>query len=371
MVQETTRQFAEEVCEPIAAEIDKTHRFPRETFEKMTECGITAVGFPEEYGGTGLDKLAQTLVTEEIARKCAATASIFAIHQGTAWTIHLFGSPEQKEKYLRPLLTGGIVGAFALTEPNAGSDASNVQTIAVEEEDCYVLNGAKCFCSNGGQAGIFVILALTAPELKTKGITAFIVERNTPGLEIGKTEDKMGITAADTSEIILKDVRVPNENILGKLNRGCNYALASIDGSRITVAAAQALGIAEEALQISIQYMKERVQFGKPIAAQQGLQWYIAEMKTRIEAARSITYRAASLADQEEPFSIMGAMAKLFASETAIFVTHKAIQIHGGYGFMKDYPLERLYRDAKITEIYEGTNEIQKMIISRDAIGRW
>jgi alkylation response protein AidB-like acyl-CoA dehydrogenase len=269
------------------------------------------------------------------------------------------------------MLTGGVIGAFALTEPNAGSDASNVQTIAVEEEDCYVLNGSKCFCSNGGQAGTFVILALTAPELKTKGITAFIVEKGTPGLEIGKTEEKMGIAASDTSEIIMKDVRVPKENVLGKLNRGFNYALASIDGSRITVAAAQALGIADEALRLSIQYIKERVQFGKPIAAQQGLQWYIAEMRTKIEAARSITYRAASLADQGESYSVMGAMAKLFASETAIFVTHKAIQIHGGYGFMKDYPLERLYRDAKITEIYEGTNEIQKLIISRDAIGRW
>jgi alkylation response protein AidB-like acyl-CoA dehydrogenase len=370
MVRDTARKFAREVCEPIAAEIDRSHRFPRETFDKMTECGITAVGFPVAYGGTGLDKLAQVLVTEEIARKCAATAAIFSIHQGTAWTIHLFGTEDQKQKYLRPLLTGGVIGAFSLTEPNAGSDASNVQTVAVEEEDCYVLNGTKCFCSNGGQAGIFVILAMTNPELKTRGISAFIVEKGTPGLSIGKTEDKMGICASDTSELIIKDLRVPKENLLGKLNRGFNHALASIDGSRITVAAAQALGIAEEALDLSVQYVKDRVQFGKPIAVQQGLQWYIADMKTRIEATRSLTYRAAALVDQGEPYATLGAMAKYFASETAVYVTDRAIQLHGGYGFMRDYPLERMYRDAKITEIYEGTSEIQKLVISREVIGK-
>lgn len=365
MIQKTVRKFAEEVCEPIADEIDKNHRFPAETFQKMTDCGITGIGFPKEYGGSGLDKMAQTLATEEIAKKCAATAAVYSIHQGAAWFIHLFGSHEQKEKYLRPLLEGGVVGAFALTEPNAGSDASNLQTVAVEDGDYYVLNGAKCFISGGSVAGIYTILALTEPALGTRGISAFIVEAGTPGLQVGKIEEKMGIRGSDTAELVFTDLRVPKENLLGKLNKGFSMALESIDAARISVAAAQALGIAEGAFEHAVKYSKERTQFGKPISYKQGIQWYLAEMKTRIEAARWLTYRGAWLVDQGLPVTTEGAIAKLYASETARYVTNLALQIHGGYGYMMDYPLERMYRDAKITEIYEGTNEIQKLIISR------
>ncbi|MCF7939996.1 MAG: acyl-CoA dehydrogenase family protein [Spirochaetia bacterium] len=368
MVQKTVRKFAEEVCEPIAAEIDREHRFPAETFRKLTECGITGLGFPKEYGGSGLDKMAQTIATEELAKKCAATAAIYSIHQGAAWFIHLFGTHEQKDRYLRPLLEGGVVGAFALTEPNAGSDASNVQTVAVEDGDDFVLNGSKCFISGGSVAGIYTILALTEPELKVKGISAFIVEAGTPGLKIGKIEEKMGIRGSDTAELIFENLRVPKENMLGKRGKGFSMALASIDAARITVAAAQGLGIAEGAFDLAVKYAKERTQFGKPIGYQQGIAWYLAEMKTRIEAARWLTYRGAWLVDQNLPVTTEGAIAKLYASETARFVTNLALQIHGGYGYMNDYALERMYRDAKITEIYEGTNEIQKLIISRSVL---
>ncbi len=368
MIQKTVRKFAEEVCEPIAAEIDKEHRFPAETFQKLTECGITGIGFPKEYGGSGLDKMAQTLATEELAKKCGTTAAVFSIHQGAAWFIHLFGTHEQKEQYLRPLLEGGVVGAFALTEPNAGSDASNLQTVAVEDGDEYVINGAKCFITGGSVAGIFFIFALTEPTLKTRGISAFILEAGTPGFEVGKIEEKMGIRGSATAELVFKDVRIPKENLIGKLNKGFSMALASIDAARITVAAAQALGIAEGAFEHAIKYSKERTQFGKPISYKQGLQWYIAEMKTRIEASRWMIYHGAWLVDQGLPSTTEGAMAKLYASETARFVTNLALQIHGGYGYMMDYPLERMYRDAKLTEIYEGTNEIQKLIISRAAL---
>ncbi|GAA0182226.1 acyl-CoA dehydrogenase family protein [Clostridium sediminicola] len=368
MIRKVARQFAEEVCEPIAEEIDRTHKFPRETFDKLTKCGLTGVGFPKEFGGAGLDKLAQTIVTEELAKKCATTAAMYSIHQGAAWIIHLYGTKEQKEKYLRPMLEEGVVGAFALTEPNAGSDASNVQTVAVEDGDSYIINGTKCFITGGSQAGIYTVMAMTAPEKKTKGMTTFIVERDTPGFKIGKIEDKMGICGSDTAELIFENVRVPKENMLGKINQGFKYALSSIDAARITVAAAQALGIAEGAFEHAVQYAKERVQFGRPIAKQQGIQWYLADMKTRIEASRVLTYQAAWLFDQGKNVSTEGAMAKLFASENARYVTNLALQIHGGYGFMKDYPLERMYRDAKITEIYEGTNEVQKLVIARSVL---
>lgn len=370
MIRKVARQFAEEVCEPIAAEIDRKHEFPRATFNKLTECGFTGIGFPTEYGGAGLDKLAQTIVTEELAKKCATTAAMYSIHQGAAWMIYLYGTEEQKQKYLRPMLEGGVVGAFALTEANAGSDASNVQTIAVEDGDSYVINGTKCFITGGGQAGIYTIFALTEPEKKTKGITAFIVEADTPGFKIGKIEEKMGICGSQTAELIFENVRVPKENILGKLNNGFKQALSSIDGARITVAAAQALGIAEGAFDCTVQYVKERVQFGKPIAKLQGIQWYLADMKTRIEGARWLTYQAAWLADEGKPVSMEGAVAKLNASETARYVTNLALQIHGGYGYMKDYPIERMYRDAKITEIYEGTSEIQKVVIAGSILAK-
>jgi alkylation response protein AidB-like acyl-CoA dehydrogenase len=258
--------------------------------------------------------------------------------------------------------------AFALTEPNAGSDASNIQTTAVEDGDCYVLNGTKCFTSGAGIAGVYVILALTDPVKKIRGITAFIVDADTPGFRVGKIEEKMGICAAQTGELILDNVRVPKENILGKVDGGFKLALASIDVSRVTVIGAQSLGLAEGALQLAIDYANKRIQFGMPISENQGLQWYFAEMATRVEATKWLVYNAAQMMQDGEKYSKNAAMVKLFSSETARIVTERALQIHGGYGFMKDYPLERMYRDAKITEIYEGTNEIQKTVIARSVL---
>lgn len=374
MVRMVARRFAEEVCEPRAAELDRTGEFPWDTFQQLTDCGLIALGFPKEYGGTGVDKVAQTLATEEIAKKCASTSSIYSIHQGAAWMIHLTGSKEQKEKYLRPLLTGGKVGAFALTEPDAGSDAGNVQTragiTAKQEGDYYILNGSKRFISGGSKASIYTILAMTEPEKKVRGMSAFIVERDTPGFSIGKIEEKMGIVGSDTAELILEDVHIPKENLLGELNKGFQYALASIDDSRVSVGAGQSLGLAEGAFDLAVKYSRERVQFGKPIGYQQGIQWYLAEMKTKIEAARWLTYYAAWLVNQGKRVTEAGALAKLYASQAAREVVNLALQIHGGYGYMKDYPLERMYRDVKIMEIYEGTNEVMKIVLGRAAVGK-
>ncbi|MGL5380582.1 acyl-CoA dehydrogenase family protein [Clostridium sp.] len=368
MIQKIARQFAEEVCEPIAADVDRNHMFPRETFNKLTECGLMGVGFDPKYGGAGVDRLAQVLINEEIAKKCGSTSAVFSIHQGSVYIIEKYGTEEQKQKYMRPLLEDGVVGAFALTEPNAGSDAGGVQTIAVEDGDEYIINGTKCFITGGSQAEIFTVFALTDPSLKTKGMTAFIVEKSNPGLKIGKIEEKMGIAGSETAEIIFEDCRVPKANIVGKINKGFAYAMEAIDINRVTVAASQALGIAEGAFELAVKYSKERKQFGKPIAFQQGIGWYLAEMKTKIEAARWLVYNAATLLNENKPCTLESCMAKLYASEAARFVTDRALQIHGGYGYMKDYALERMYRDAKITEIYEGTNEIQKLVISRSIL---
>lgn len=369
MVKLAAERFAREVCAPIAAEIDREHRHPQETFDLLYKYGFVALGFPEEYGGAGVDRIAQVIVVEEIAKVCMATASILSIHQATATCINNYGTKEQKDKYLRKLIAEGVMVAFALTEPNAGSDASNIQTTAVEDGDYYVLNGTKCFTSGAGIAGVYVILALTDPKQKIRGITAFIVDAGTPGFRIGKIEEKMGICAAQTGELILDNVRVPKENILGKLNGGFKLALASIDVSRITVIGAQSLGLAEGALQLAIDYANKRIQFGMPISEQQGLQWYFAEMATRVEATKWLVYNGAQMMQDGEKYSKNAAMVKLFSSETARMITERALQIHGGYGFMKDYPLERMYRDAKITEIYEGTNEIQKTVIARSVLG--
>lgn len=365
MVKQAASRFATEVCEPIAEEIDREHRFPWETIKLLSKYGFVATGFPEEYGGTGKDKIAQLIIVEEIAKVCAATSAILSIHQGAANCIEIFGNEEQKGKYLPQLLCDGVVGAFALTEPNAGSDASNVQTTAVEDGDSYILNGTKCFISNAGAADIYIVLAMTEPEKKTRGITAFIVTSDMPGFSIGKIEDKMGICASKTGELIFDDVRVPKENILGKYNSGFKIALVGIDYSRVLVVGAQSLGLAEGAFEKAVEYAKERKQFGKPVSRQQGLQWYLAEMATKIEATKWMTYHAAQKIQNGERFTKEAAMVKYYSSEMARFVTERALQIHGGYGFMKDYPLERMYRDAKVFEIYEGTNEIQKLVISR------
>lgn len=364
MLQKVAREFAEKEVAPLAAELDLTGAFPRETFEKMAKCGFTGIGTPLEYGGSGADDVAKAVVVAEIARKCASTAATLSIHMIFPSVILKYGTEAQKEKYLPLCADGGKLSAFALTEPNAGSDAGSVKTTAISDGDDYVLNGTKCFITGGGQADFVVVFALTDPSKGIKGLSAIIVEKGTPGFSIGKIEEKMGIRASETVELIFDNCRVPKENLVGKEGKGFNIAMTALDGARIGVAA-QALGIAEEALDEAVKYMKERVQFGKPLTALQGLNWYIAEMATKVEAAKWMTYNAAYRKQAGLPFTKEAAMAKLFASDTAMFVTNLALQIHGGYGYMKDYPLERMLRDAKITEIYEGTSEIHKVVISR------
>lgn len=367
-IQKVAREFAEKEVAPIAEEIDKSGRFPEETFGKMVRCGFTGIGVPAEYGGSGGDDIAKVIVVSEIAKKCGSTAAILSIHGIFLQTILHFGTEEQKKKYLPLVSNGGKKTAFALTEPNAGSDAASVKTIAVSDGDDYVITGTKCFITGGNLADYVIVFALTDPSKGVKGLSAIIVPKGTPGFSIGKIEHKMGIRASQTAELIFDGCRVPKENLVGKEGQGFKIAMIGLDGARIGVAA-QALGIAEGALEESVSYMKERVQFGKPIAALQGLQWYISDMATRIECARWMVYRAAYLKVKGQPFTKEAAIAKLNASETASFVANKALQIHGGYGYMQDYPLERMVRDAKITEIYEGTSEIHKVVISRAVLG--
>lgn len=368
MLQKVAREFAENEVGPIAAEIDATGRFPRETFDKMVKIGFTGIGTPVEYGGSGGNDIDKVIVVSEIAKKCGATAAILSIHTIFAQVVQKFGSEEQKQKYLPQVTSGGCLGAFALTEPNAGSDAAGAKTTAILDGDEYVLNGTKCFISGGGQAQHLLIFALTDPSKGLKGLSCILVEKGTPGFTIGKIEEKMGIHGSETVELIFDNCRVPKENLVGKEGKGFMMAMTALDGARIGVAA-QALGIAEGALEESVKYMKERVQFGKPLTALQGLTWYISDMATKIEAARWLVYYAAHLKAAGQNHNKEAAMAKINAAETARFVTNLALQIHGGYGYMKDYPLERMYRDAKITEIYEGTSEIHKLVISRAVLG--
>lgn len=368
ILQELAREFATKEVGPIAAEIDETGRFPRETFNKMAEIGFTGIGTPKEYGGSDGDDIDKVIIVSEIAKKCAATAAILSVHTIFAQVIQKFGSDDQKQRYLPQVTEGGCLGAFALTEPNAGSDAGAARTRAILDGDEYVLNGTKCFISGGGQAQYLLIFALTDPSKGLKGLSCIILEKGTPGFTVGKIESKMGIHASETVELIFNDCRVPKENLVGEEGKGFMIAMAALDGARIGIAA-QALGIAEGALEESVKYMKKRVQFGKPLTALQGLTWYISDMATKIEAARWLIYYAAHLRVTGKPHTKEAAMAKINAAETARFVTNLALQIHGGYGYMKDFPLERMYRDAKVTEIYEGTSEIHKLVISRSILG--
>lgn len=364
MIRKVVQDFAQNEVEPIAAEIDETKEFPRDNVNKMGKIGMLGVPFPQEYGGAGADTLSYVLTVEELSYACATHGVICSAHTSLGThPIFKYGTEEQKQKYLVPLAKGEKLGAFALTEPNAGTDASGLKTIAKLDGDSYVLNGNKIFITNAGQADIFVIMAMTDQSKGNRGISAFIVERTTPGFTVGKKENKMGINASDTRELIFKDCRIPKENLLGKEGQGFKIAMATLDGGRIGIAA-QALGIASRALDESTAYLKEREQFGRPLAKFQGLQWMVAEMATKIEAARNLVYKAAKTKDSGKRFSVEAAMAKYFASEAAMEVTTKAVQLHGGYGYMKDYPVERLMRDAKITEIYEGTTEVQKMVIA-------
>ncbi|MPM14913.1 Acryloyl-CoA reductase (NADH) [bioreactor metagenome] len=367
-IQQMARTFAEAELGPIAADLDKTGRFPGEVITKMAKIGFMGVNVPEAYGGADLDAVCKVLIISELAKQCASTAEVLSVHTVASDILNKFGTEEQKKKYLTAAASGKI-GAFALTEPGAGSDAASAKTKAVSDGDYYVINGTKCFISNmGPDEGDFVVLiALTDPSKGVGGMSAILVDRGTPGFSVGKTEDKMGIRAASVSELIFEDCRVPKFNLLGAEGQGFKIAMIGLDGGRIGMAA-QALGICDAAIAASVTYMKQRIQFGKPIAALQGLQWYIADMATRTEASRALIMEAADTYDRGLPVSKLASMAKYYASENAVWVTNKALQIHGGYGYMRDYPIERMYRDARIIPLYEGTSEIQKLVISREVI---
>lgn len=364
LFQQMIHQFAEKEVKPLAAEVDEMERFPLETVQKMGPVGIMGIPIPVAYGGAGGDTLLYAMAVEELSRACATTGVIVSAHTSLcAVPILEYGNEEQKQKYLPRLATGEWIGAFGLTEPNAGTDASAQQTTATPEGDSFILNGSKIFITNAEYAHVYIIMAMTDRSKGTRGITAFIVEKGTPGFSIGKKEKKMGIRGSATCELIFENCRIPKENQLGKTNEGFKIAMKGLDGGRIGIAA-QALGIAQGALSETIKYVKERKQFGKPLSAFQNTQFQLADMETRVQAARWLVYRAASLKDQKVNFSSEAAMAKLFAAEVAMEVTTKAVQCHGGYGYTREYPVERMMRDAKITEIYEGTSEVQRMVIS-------
>ncbi|MGN0709568.1 MAG: acyl-CoA dehydrogenase [Anaerovoracaceae bacterium] len=369
-VRKMVSEFATNEVEPIAKDIDKDHRFPTETVEKMAKYGMLGIPFPTEFGGAGGDQLSYVITVEELAKKCASTAVIVSAHTSLCcWPIFNYGTKEQKEKYLPDLLSGKKLGAFGLTEPGAGTDAAGQQTRAVLDGDEWVLNGSKCFITNGGYASTFVVMAMTDKSKGNHGISAFIVEKDDPGFSIGKTEDKMGIHASSTTELIFQNCRIPKDRLLGKLNKGFNVALSTLDGGRIGIAA-QALGIAEGALDKTVEYMNQRKQFGMKLSQMEALRFEVATMATKIEAARNLVYKAACDKDAGADYIESSAMAKLFAAETAMYVTTKAVQLHGGYGYTSDYPVERMMRDAKITEIYEGTSEVQKIVIAGKVLGK-
>lgn len=363
-MQQMFRDFAEKEVAPIAIEIDEEHRFPEENVSKMQELGFFGIPFDEEYGGIGLDTLTYVLAVEELSKVCASTGVILSAHTSLgADCINKFGNEEQKEKYLVPLASGEKLGAFALTEPDAGTDASGQKTVAVKDGDEYVLNGTKIFITNAGYADTYVVFAMTDKSQGTRGISAFIVEKGTPGFEFGTKEDKMGIKASSTMELVFRDCRIPAANLLGEEGKGFKYAMQTLDGGRIGIAA-QALGIAEGALNKAIKYVKERQQFGRPIAKFQNSQFKLAEMAIDIESARHLVYKAATLKDAGESYTVAAAEAKLKAARVAMDVTTKAVQLFGGYGYVKEYEVERMMRDAKITEIYEGTSEVMLMVVS-------
>jgi butyryl-CoA dehydrogenase len=368
LVKQMVSEFVENEVRPIAAEVDESEEFPLENTRKMGRYGMMGIPFPKQYGGADGDYLSYIIAVEELGKACASSSVILSAHVSLCCgPIFAYGTEEQKQKYLPSLLKGEKIGAFGLTEPNAGTDAAGQQTIAKLEGDHYILNGSKVFITNGGHADVFIIFAMTDRSKGTRGISAFIVEKEFEGFEIGKKESKMGIRASSTTELIFKDCKVPKGNLLGKEGKGFSIAMGTLDGGRIGIAA-QALGIAEGALEEAVKYMKERKQFGKPLSSFQGLQWYMAEMATKVEAARNLVYKAACKKQSGEPYSVEAAMAKLFASEAAMKVTTRVVQIFGGYGFTKDYPVERMMRDAKITEIYEGTSEVQKMVIAANIL---
>ncbi len=368
LIRQSVREFCEKYVSPLAETTDLEARFPAETIKKLAEQDLLGIPYPQEYGGAGSDYLSYIIVVEELSRACASTGFTLEVHSSLAsFPLFKFGTEEQKKKYLVPLCKGETLGAFALTEPGAGTDAASATTVAVLEGDEYVLNGSKIFISNAPVAGVIIVFAMTDKSKGTKGISAFIVPGDTPGLIIGKHLNKMGIRGALTSEVLLKDCRIPKANLLGGEGQGFKIAMMTLDGGRIGIAA-QALGIAQAALDESINYSKDRIQFGKPISNFQAIQWMLADMATSVQASRFLTYHAAWCYDQGMPYSKEAAMAKLFASDTAARQTNRAVQIHGGIGYIKGTKAERLYRDAKITEIYEGTSEVMKMVIAGNVL---
>ena len=363
LIRKMIAEFTENEVKPIAAEIDRTHEFPAENIKKMFQLGIMGMTVPKEYGGAGADQVSAAIVTEELAKACASTSDIVAGHTLCCVPILEHGTEEQKRKYLPMLTKGGVLGGMGITEPNAGSDASKSQTEARLEGDHYVINGAKIFITNGPEAGVFVIFAMTDKSKGTKGLSAFIIENSFPGFSVGKMENKMGLHGVHTSEIVFTDMIVPKENLLGQEGKGFKICMQTLDVGRIGIAA-QALGIAEGAMKEAVEYTKTRVQFGKPISKFQNTQFTFADMAVRCESARLLTYQAAAMKQSGKRCSREAAMAKLSASETAMWVTTKALQMFGGYGYTNDYPMERMMRDAKITEIYEGTSEVQRIVIA-------
>ena len=366
LVRKMYRDFAENEVKPLAAEIDEEERFPMETVEKMAKLGMMGIYFPKEYGGQGASYLSYVMAVEEMSKVCGTTGVILSAHTSLcANPIYDFGTEAQKQKYLPKLCSGEWLGAFGLTEPGAGTDAGGVKTMAVLDEkgENYILNGSKIFITNAGYADVFIIIAMTDKSKGQRGLSAFIVERTFPGFSVGAHEKKMGIKGSSTCELIMENCIVPKENLLGKENKGFNLAMATLNGGRIGIAA-QALGLAEGAIDETVKYTKERKQFGKSIFKQQNTQFQLADLVARTDAAKWLVYNAAMTKQAGQNYAVAAAKAKLFAAETAMAVTTKAVQFFGGYGYTRDYPVERMMRDAKITEIYEGTSEVQRMVIA-------
>jgi butyryl-CoA dehydrogenase len=370
MIRAMVRDFAREVLMPSASERDRTGEFPRENLEKMGELGLMGMNVPPEYNGAGVDTVSYSVAMQEVGYACASTAVIMSVHNSVACgPIYLFGSDYLKKTYLKPLATGGKIGSFALTEAGAGSDPASQKTTAVKDGDSYIINGTKMFITSGKNSDLTVVTAYTDRAEKHRGISAFVVEKGTSGFHVGKEEDKMGLRASDTVELVFEDCRVPEENRLGSEGDGFIIAMSSLDGGRIGIAS-QSVGLAQACLDAAISYAKQRIQFGRPISQFQGLRWMIADMATQIEAARLLTFNAAAMKDRDEHFSAAASMAKLYGSEMANRIAYEALQIHGGYGYIKEFPVERYYRDARVFTIYEGTSEIQRKVIANRVIGQ-
>ncbi|HBX22424.1 MAG TPA: acyl-CoA dehydrogenase [Desulfotomaculum sp.] len=368
MIRKTVRDFAEKEIAPKAGPMDEAEEYDYNLWGQMAEMGLTGIPFSEEYEGAGMDNLSYAIGVEELSRVCASSGVLISAHTSLcSWPIYNFGTEEQKQQFLVPLASGEKIGAMGLTEPAAGSDAGATKTTAVPDGEEYVLNGSKIFITNGYVADIYVIIAATDKSKKHKGLSAFIVEKGTPGFTFGKKEHKMGIRASATYELVFENCRIPKANLLGDEGMGFKVIMMTLDGGRIGIAS-QALGIAQGAYEEALKYSKIREQFGKPISSNQGIQWMLADMATRIEAARLLVYQAAYLKDSKQPYSKEAAMAKLYASECAMWVTTKAVQIFGGYGYTREYPVERMMRDAKITEIYEGTSEVMRMVVAANIL---